>query len=331
MEGSPGGYSNKMQPTLYAGTIGQSVWRSTDNGDTWRRASNELFPEADIRAIAVNPSNSDILYAGTEKGIFRSDDAAESWQRLSSPMDELEVWAITIDPKTPDTLYAGTCPSALFKSTDGGDNWKQLNADLAQECEGVPIIPRVTTFVVDPEDSQTLYAGIEIDGMRLSTDGGETWVERSEGLSSLDIHGLCVVPGSPKTIIAATNNDVCVTTDMGQQWTPLNVKAHYPWPYCRAAFFLNGDAGRVFIGAGNGPPGDQGGIFSTCDAGETWSRADIGRTANSTIWCFAHNPQFNDLLIACSVSGQLYRSTDSGDSWTKLDHEFGEVRALAIG
>jgi photosystem II stability/assembly factor-like uncharacterized protein len=185
--------------------------------------------------------------------------------------------------------------------------------------------------VIDPEDSQTLYAGIEIDGMRLSTDGGETWVERSEGLSSLDIHGLCVVPGSPRTIIAATNNDVCVTTDMGQQWTPLNVKAHYPWPYCRAAFFLNGNAGRVFIGAGNGPPGDQGGIFSTSDAGKTWNRADIGRTANSTIWCFAHNPQFNDLLIACSVSGQLYRSTDSGDSWTKLSHEFGEVRALAIG
>ena len=320
-----------MKPTLYAGTIGQSVWRSTDNGDTWRRASNELFPEADVRAIAVNPSNSDILYAGTEKGIFRSDNAAESWHRLSSPMDESEVWAITIDRKTPNTLYAGTCPSALFKSTDGGTNWEQLNADLAQECEGVPIIPRVTTFVVDPEDSQTLYAGVEIDGMHLSTDGGETWVERSEGLSSLDIHGLCVVPGSPKTIIAATNNDVCVTTDMGQQWTPLNVKAHYPWPYCRAAFFLNGNAGRVFIGAGNGPPGDQGGIFSTLDAGKTWNRADIGRTANSTIWCFAHNPQFSDLLIACSVSGQLYRSTDSGNSWTKLDHEFGEVRALAIG
>jgi len=319
-----------MQPTLYAGTIGQSVWRSTDNGDTWGRASNGLFPEADIRALAVSPSNPDTLYAGTENGIFQTTDAAESWHHLPSLMDGREVWAIAIDPNASDTVYAGTCPSALFKSMDGGANWKQLTVDLAEECEGVPIIPRVTTFVIDPDDSQMLYAGIEIDGMRLSTDGGETWTERSEGLSSLDIHGLCVIPGSPKTIVAATNNDVCVTTDMGQQWTPLNVKAHYPWPYCRAAFFLNGDAGRVFIGAGNGPPGDQGGIFSTRDAGKSWSRAHIGRTANSTIWCFAHNPNANDLLIACSVSGQLYRSTDAGDSWTKLSHEFGEVRALAI-
>ena len=163
-----------MQATLYAGTIGQSVWNSTDNGDTWRRVSNGLFPEADIRAIAVNPSDSDTLYAGTENGIFRTNNAAESWHHLPSPMDGREVWSIAVDSRTPDTLYAGTCPSAFFRSTDGGDNWKQLNVDLAQECEGIPIIPSVTTFVIDPEDSQTLYAGIEIDGMRLSTDGGET-------------------------------------------------------------------------------------------------------------------------------------------------------------
>ena len=105
-----------MQPTLYAGTIGQSVWRSNDNGDTWRRASNELFPEADVRAITVNPSNSDILYAGTEKGIFRSDNAAESWHRLSSPMDELEVWAIAIDPRSPNHTLRGNVSVCAFSN-----------------------------------------------------------------------------------------------------------------------------------------------------------------------------------------------------------------------
>ncbi len=319
-----------MQPILYAGTIGQSVWRSKDSGETWERASNGIFPEADVRALAVNPNQPEMLYAGTENGVFRTENSADEWHPLPSPMDGREVWALAVDNSSPETLYAGTCPSAFYKSTDAGTSWKQLNVELAQECEGLPIIPRVTTFVVDAEDSQTLYAGIEIDGMRLSTDGGETWEERSEGLSSLDIHGLCVVPGHPKTIIAATNNDVCVTNNMGLQWTPLNVGAHYPWPYCRAAFYLNSDAGRVFIGAGNGPPGDEGGIFSTRDNGKTWTRADIGGVANSTIWCFAHNAQVKDFLIACSVSGQLYRSTDAGDSWMKLGHEFGEVRALAV-
>ena len=323
-----------MPNTLYAGTIGQSIWRSTDVGKTWHRASDGVFPEADIRAIVVHPTDSKTLYAGTEKGVVKTTNGGDTWQHLHSELDNLEVWALAIHPTAPETLYAGTCPSAFFKSTDGGKTWTQLAAELAQECEGIPIIPRVTTIVIDPEDPETVYAGIEIDGMRLSTDGGKTWDNRSEGLSSLDIHGLTVVPGTQKTLVAATNNDVCITTDM-HNWTPLKVREHFPWPYCRAAFYLNGDTAKVFIGAGNGPPGDQGGIFYMEDAAQNataiqWARSDIGCTANSTIWCFGYNPRVDGVLIACSVSGQLFLSEDNGESWQKLAHEFGEVRALAV-
>ncbi len=317
-------------PTFYAGTVGQSVWRSKDGGDSWTRASTGMFPEADIRALAANPNDSSVLFAGTEAGIFRTQNGGDNWEQINSSMDNLQIWAIAINPNNPDILYAGTCPSALFKSTDGGDTWKQLDVELAEECEGVPIIPRVTSISIDPEDDQTVYAGIEIDGLRLSTDGGETWVERSEGLSSLDIHGLTVVPGDPKALVAATNNDVCVTTDMSE-WTPLSVGEGFPWPYCRAAMYvpMNG-AGRVYIGAGNGPPGDQGGLFYTDNLGKSWERADLGLTANSTIWCLARQPAVPGWLFACSVNGQLFRSTDDGASWSKLTHEFGEVRALSI-
>ena len=72
---------------LYAGTIGQSVWRSTDNGDTWERASNGIFPEADVRAIAVNPSNPDVVYAGTESGVFRSENGGDAWHSLPKDQD----------------------------------------------------------------------------------------------------------------------------------------------------------------------------------------------------------------------------------------------------
>ena len=325
-----------MANTLYAGTIGQSVWRSTDIGKTWHRVSNGMFPEADIRAIVVDPNDSNILYAGTEKGIVKTTDGGNNWTQLPSEMDSREVWALAIHPTESGILFAGTCPSAFYKTSDAGKTWKQLDAELADECEGVPIIPRVTTIIIDPENHDTVYAGIEIDGMRLSTDGGETWHNRSEGLSSQDIHGLTVVPGEQKTLVAATNNDVCITTDM-HQWTPLKVRDHFPWPYCRAAFYLNGDSAKVFIGAGNGPPGDQGGIFYMRDATDAsdaeairWDRSDIGMTSNSTIWCFGYNPSVDGLLIACSVSGQLFLSEDNGNSWTKLAHEFGEVRALAV-
>ena len=193
----------------------------------------------------------------------------------------------------------------------------------------------MTTITIDPDDDRTIYAGIEIDGMRISRDGGDTWAAGNEGLSSMDIHGLTVVPGSPKTLVAATNNDVCTTTDM-QTWTPLSVKEHYPWPYCRNLLYLadNGSS-RLYVGAGNGPPGDQGGLFYTTDFdadsfGSTWERIDLGGNANSTIWALSYNSAIPDWVFAYSVHGQLYRSTDRGQSWTKLAREFGEVRALAL-
>ena len=288
-----------------------------------------LFMESDIRAIAVRPDDNAVLYAGTEQGVYRSNDGGDSWARVDSPMNDLEIWALAIDPANPNTLFAGTCPSALFRSQDGGGSWRKLDVDLAEECVGIPIVPRVTSILVDPEDSQTVYAGIEIDGMRISRDGGDSWSEGSEGLSSLDIHGLAVVPGSPKTLVAATNNDVCVTTDM-QNWTPLDVGSHYPWPYCRGVVHLaNGDS-RIWVGAGNGPPGDEGGLFHSGDLGKTWERAELGGVANSTIWAVAHHPGFPDWIAAYSVAGQVYRSIDRGATWTKLEREFGEVRALAL-
>ena len=61
------------------------------------------------------------------------------------------------------------------------------------------------------------------------------------------------------------------------EWTPLSVGDGFPWPYCRAAMYvpMNG-TGRVYIGAGNGPPGDEGGLFYTDNLGESWERADLG-------------------------------------------------------
>ncbi len=316
-------------PTIYTGTIGQSVWRSSDGGESWERSSQGMFLEADIRAIAISPEDSTVLYAGTEGGLYRTRDGGDSWTLIESPMDDLEIWALAIDPTDPDTIFAGTCPSALYRTRDGGNTWQALDVELAEECEGVPITPRVTSILIDPEDSQTVYAGIEIDGMRISRDGGDTWEEGSEGLSSLDIHGLAVVPGSPKTLVASTNNDVCVTTDM-RNWTPLEVGNHYPWPYCRGIVHLSNGDSRIWVGAGNGPPGDQGGLFHSGDLGKTWERANLGGVANSTIWAVSNNPAMPDWIVAYSVAGELYRSTDGGHTWTKLAREFGEVRAVAL-
>lgn len=319
----------EILPTIYTGTVGQSVWRSKDGGNSWKKVTKGMFSESDIRAIAINPNNVSTIYAGTELGIYRSENEGDNWNRIESPMNNLQIWSIAIHPTIPNRMYVGTCPSAIFRSDDDGQTWKQLNVELAEECAGGSIVPRVTTVIIDPEDGQTVYAGIEIDGMRISNDGGENWLSGNEGLSSLDIHGLAVIPGNPKTLVAGTNNDICITTDM-VTWTPLNVKDHFPWPYCRGVLNISTDISRLFVGAGNGPPGDEGGIFFTSDMGRSWKRSDLGGNTNSTVWALAQSPNVKDWILAYSIGGQLFRSTDNGNTWEKISREFGEVRAVAL-
>src|SRR5262249_27374550 len=143
------------------------------------------------------------------------------------------------------------------------------------------------------------------------------------------IHGLAIAPRSPRALLATTNNDVNRSRNDGDTWEPLRVRDHFPWPYCRAIAPSASDPDLLYVGAGNGPPGDQGGLFRTGDQGESWERLPLPATANSTIWSFASHPADSRRIYAASVSGQIFRSRDAGETWEKLPREFGEIRALA--
>jgi photosystem II stability/assembly factor-like uncharacterized protein len=314
---------------VYVGTIGQSIWRSEDGGVSFRRTSDGLFSESDVRALAVHPRRSEVLYLGTERGCYRSPDGGDRWERLGSALGAAQIWSLAIDPHRPETIFAGVCPAAIFRSRDAGESWERLPVDLPDRCEGTMIVPRVTCIVFDPEDSRRVYAGVEIGGARRSRDGGDTWETLTKGLSSQDIHGLAVSPRSPRTLIATTNNDVNRSRDDGETWEPLGVKATFPWPYCRAAASAPADPDLIYVGAGNGPPGSEGALYRTPDRGASWERLPLPVAPNSTIWNLGVNAADPRRLYAGSISGQLFRSLDAGATWQKLPHEFGEVRALA--
>src|SRR6266576_4474459 len=129
------------------------------------------------------------LFAGADDGIYKSSDGGQSFERLDSPMNKMDVWKIAIDPTDPDTIFAGTRPAALFRSKDGGRSWQKLPAAIAEECPNVRI-PRVTALTVDPSDHRTVWAGIEVDGVRRSTDGGDSWQTITGGINDPDIHDI---------------------------------------------------------------------------------------------------------------------------------------------
>src|SRR5437660_10531907 len=119
---------------LYVGTIGEGLWRSLDAGATFARTCDGMFVECHVRAIAVDPRDPRILYLGTEQGLFRSDDGADRWSRVQSPLDGLQIWSILISPAAPDVILVGTCPSRVFRSGDGGRSWSEADVRMRQEC-----------------------------------------------------------------------------------------------------------------------------------------------------------------------------------------------------
>ncbi len=315
---------------IYVGTIGNGLWRSSDGGATFQRASDGMFVECHVRALVVHPRDPRTLYLGSEQGLFRSTDGADNWSRVESPLNGRQIWSLLLLPHDPDLILAGTCPSRLFRSVDAGRTWAEPSVAMLQDCPRI-IHTRVTTLFADPTDAETVWAGVEIDGLYRSRDAGKGWQKFGSGMSSQDIHGMAIVPGNgqPARLLASTNNDVNLSTDGGQTWQPQRVGQSLPWSYCRGMAQKCGQPEVVLMGNGDGPPGSVGMVARSTDGGQTWRTATMPNRANSTIWNFAVHPTNPDLIYASSVSGEVYRSTDGGAVWQKLPREFGEIRALA--
>jgi photosystem II stability/assembly factor-like uncharacterized protein len=314
---------------LYVGTIGEGLWRSRDAGATFARDYNGLFVECHVRALVVHPRDPDTLYLGCELGLFRSTDGAGNWSLVESPINGRQVWSVLLSSHDPNLVLVGTCPSRLFRSADGGRSWSEPAVKIVQDCPRI-MHTRVTTLAADPADPDTLWAGVEIDGLFRSRDAGRTWTPVGKGLSSRDIHGLVIVPSKGKArMLASTNNDLNLSTDGGETWQPQDIGKTLPWSYCRGLGQKWGGPDVIFLGNGDGPPGTVGVIGRSTDAGVSWQTARMPGRSNSTMWNFAAHPADPELLYASSVSGEVYRSTDGGDSWEKLARAFGEVRALA--
>jgi hypothetical protein len=315
---------------LYVGTIGEGLFRSIDGGQSFVRACDGMFVECHVRALAVHPHDPRVLYLGSADGLFRSGDGADHWTRVESPLSGLEIWSILLMPHDPNVILVGACPSRLFRSADGGRTWTEPAVSMLQECPRI-MRTRVTTLTADPTAPPTVWAGVEIDGLFRSQDGGLTWQRVGRGLSSQDIHALVILGGDgrPHRLLASTNNDLNLSTDDGETWQPLGLGQALPYPYFRGMTRVLGQPYVVLLGNGDRPPGEIGTVARSTDGGGHWEPARLPGPANSTLWNFAVHPADVKLVYASSVSGEVYRSLDSGASWEKLAREFGEIRALA--
>ena len=263
----------KQGMAVLVGTVGQGIMRSGDGGETWGRVSIKqgLHSDALVRALANHPGRPETVYAGSDRGLYRSDDAGDAWQLVDSALSGLFVWDVAVDPSDPKGMFAGTgtpTPAAIFRSTDGGSSWEQRPAEVAEECPAVGT-PRVTGIAIDPGNTRSIWVSLEVDGIRRSTDGGDSWTALDGAIPNPDAHNVAVTLGPPKTVVVVVNNDIFTSTDDGATWEAVGIGEAFPWGYPRGIRVHPVNSNVVFVTIGDSTPGRTGTVMRSQDTART--------------------------------------------------------------
>ena len=253
---------------LYAGSSGVGVFEGLAGGAWWHEVTAGLAG-AEILSIALDPANPSRVFVGTRDGIYRS--ARPGFLLQWDAVHSGAIAAIAIDPSTPSTIYAGmvigTGPyQGVWKSTDGGDNWVDLQT------------PEARSLAIDPVSPSTIYAGgpnlfafPRIPTIRKSLDGGATWSDASSGIGDGDVFALGIDPSNHTTVYAGTDRGVYKSVDSGGVWAPVNTGVGDTTSVLALAVDP-ATPGTVYAGTAGG------GVLRTVNGGASWAPFNAGLT-----------------------------------------------------
>jgi len=307
------------------------IFKSIDGGTNWKETHSG--PPAAVAALMIDPQDTRTLYAFTgnsPRTPFKSTDSGESWAPIAAPPSGLYFVALAVDPQTSGTLYAtaqgadsaGRSLNAVFKSTDGGANWKETDSGMPG-AGNASFAPGGLT--IDPKNPSTVYVASFGIGVYKSTDAGASWHAANSGLPNLDSRvpdqccgsGVAIDPQDPNTLYASgmnlTKKEIFKSTNGGASWN--TVSSLGP---AGGYVVLAIDRQRGIYAAGSE------GLSRSTDGGATWHTANSGLRA-TPVSSLAIHPQFSSLLYA-----GMYRSNDAGRNWFWLGTNFGNFVALAI-
>jgi len=283
--------------TLYAGGVA-GPFRSTDGGATWIKPANTGLPGFPFStALAVDPTNSLIVYAGfINGGLFKTTDGGSNWSTLTIPLTGAVVFSIVFDPATPSTMYVGS-GNGVFKSTDSGATW------TAQNNFGIPGVPNVRALAIDPATPSIIYAGTFGSGFFKTTNGGTNWTAMNSGMGGNQptfINAIAIDPSNSSTIYtghgtSGFNGSINKSTNGGDSWTPVNNGV----PVNETTAIV-ATASAIYAATAGG------GVVKTTNGGTSWSNASSGLWQGNVRALVVH-PSDSTILFAGS-SGSSFSS-----------------------
>ncbi|HEX9057754.1 MAG TPA: hypothetical protein VF818_09500 [Ktedonobacterales bacterium] len=324
---------------FYFGSTGGGVWKTTDGGLYWENVSDGFFKRASVGALAVAPSDPNVLYAGMGEatirgnvshgdGVYKSVDAGKTWTHLGLA-DTRNIAKVRVHPDNPNTVYVAALghahgPNAergVFRSRDGGQTWEKtlyVNEDVG-----------IADLSIDANNPRILYAstwrarrlphalesGGEGCGIYRSTDGGDTWTDlsRRKGLPKgvLGKIGLAVSPARSDrvwAIVEAEDGGVFRSDDGGETWERLceeyDMRSR-PWYYMHIIADTQ-DPDTLYVLNVNG--------YKSIDGGKTFFKITIPHGDDHDLWI---DPRDSHRMIAGHDGGACV-SFNGGDSWTTI-------------
>ena len=310
--------------TIYCATAHGGVWKTINGGTSWVATSDNEVSLA-IGALAMDPGNHLVLYAGTGEGNFSGDsyygngvlkttNGGASWTVLAtSTFAGTRFSRIAITPGTPARLFAAT-GNGVFRSTNAGVNWSLMSS-------GIPAGAMATDVVIDPTTPTTVYAAFWGVGIYRCTNAGAatpTWTKLTTGLPAGGFTriALGISASAPKTVYALIANDSYTidgfyrTTNGGSNWAAIGL----PGGDIGGQGFYNINVAVdpttpniVFLS----------GISlwkATRNAAGTWSFSDVGGVFHPDNHALAFDPT-NNLRVYAGSDGGIYKSNDGGITW----------------
>lgn len=297
-----------------------SIVRLDETASGW---TSQQVLHGSFRTVALDPSDADVVWAGGGDGAATSRDGGLTWAHAG--LADQDVFSLAVSPAD-GAVYAGCEPSAVFRSRDRGSSWLEL-ASL-RELPSAPtwsFPPRPWTSHVrwiapSPHEAGRLLVGIELGGVMLSEDGGETWQDHRPG-AQRDVHALAWHPTVEGRAYEAGGGGAAWSVDRGRTWKPADEgrDRHYTW----ALAVHPDDPECWFVSASRGPfqahgEGDAQAFLYRWRGGGPWQRLESGPGEHFSAMPYALSVAGTTLFAGLS-DGRIYASSDWGDSWRRLD------------